>query len=106
VREWSLFLAHYDVLLIPVSAELPFPDDLDLQGKAGFERVWRAQMTMIGLPLLGLPGLSVATGLAPSGAPLGVQVVAARFREDLCLAAGAAIEAAGVPPSPVDPRAA
>ncbi|CPN40518.1 amidase [Bordetella pertussis] len=30
-------------------------------------------------------------------APLGVQVVAARFREDLCLAAGADIEARGAP---------
>ncbi|CPN04581.1 amidase [Bordetella pertussis] len=29
--------------------------------------------------------------------PLGVQVVAARFREDLCLAAGADIEARGAP---------
>ena len=104
VREWSEFLARYAVLLMPVSAELPFPDDLDMQGRAGFERVWRAQMPMIGLPLLGLPALSVATGLAPSGAPLGVQVVAARYREDLCLAAGAAIEAGGVPPMPVDPQ--
>ena len=106
VREWSLFLTRYAVLLMPISAEPPFPDDLDLQGRAGFERVWRAQMPMIGLPLLGLPALSVATSLAPSGAPLGVQVVAARFREDLCLAAGTAIEAGGVPPSPVDPRTA
>ena len=35
--------------------------------------------------------------------PVGVQIVAGRFREDLCLAAGEAIEARGVPPSPVDP---
>ena len=33
----------------------------------------------------------------------GVQLVAGRYREDLLLAAGAAIEAAGVPPAPVDP---
>jgi amidase len=32
-----------------------------------------------------------------------VQLVAARYREDLCLAAGATIEAAGVPEMPVDP---
>ena len=104
VRAWSDFLTRYAVLLMPVSAEAPFPDDLDLQGRESFDRVWRAQMPMIGLPLLGLPALSVATGLAPSGAPLGVQVIAARFREDLCFAAGAAIEAGGVPPMPVDPR--
>ena len=33
-----------------------------------------------------------------------VQVVAGRYREDLCLAAGEGIEAGGTPPSPVEPR--
>jgi len=37
--------------------------------------------------------------------PVGVQLVAGRFREDLLLAAGEAIEARGVPPMPVDPAA-
>jgi len=55
------------------------------------------------LPLLGLPGLAVATGLEGT-APVGVQLTAGRFREDLLLAAGEAIEAGGVPPSPIDPR--
>ncbi len=32
VRAWQLFLERYPVVLLPVSAELPFPDDLDLQG--------------------------------------------------------------------------
>jgi amidase len=35
--------------------------------------------------------------------PVGVQLVGARFREELLLLAGEAIEAGGVPPSPVDP---
>jgi amidase len=35
--------------------------------------------------------------------PVGVQVVAGRYREDVCLAAGEVIEAGGVPPSPIDP---
>ncbi len=93
-RLWELFLAQYPVLLLPVSAELPFTDNLDLQGDAAYERVWRAQMTQIGLPFMGLPGLSVAMGCA-GDRPVGVQVVAGRYREDLCLAAGEAIEAAG-----------
>ncbi len=37
---------QYAVVLMPVSAELPFPDDLDQQGAAGFDRVWEAQLTM------------------------------------------------------------
>ena len=42
---------------------------------------------MIGTPFMGLPGLTVATGLVGQ-TPVGVQVVAGRYREDLCLAGG------------------
>ena len=101
-REWSLFLDRHPVLLLPISGELPFPDGLDLQGEAGLQRVWRAQLTQRALPAMGLPGLAVATGMVGS-APVGVQVVAGRYREDLCLKAGEAIEAGGVPPAPIDP---
>ncbi len=101
-REWLQFFEHYAVLLIPVSAELPFADNLDLKDEASFARVWRAQLTEIAIPFMGLPGLTVSTGLV-GRAPVGVQVVSGRYREDLCLAAGEAIEAGGVPPMPIDP---
>jgi amidase len=51
---------------------------------------------------MGLPGLTVSTGLV-GRVPVGVQVVAGRYREDLCLLAGEAIEAGGTPSSVVDP---
>ena len=102
-RAWQLFLEQHPVVLLPVSAELPFENDLDLQGPAAYERVWEAQLTMIALPLTGLPALTVSTSLV-GRTPVGVQIVAGRFREDLCLAAGAAIEARGVPLAPVDPH--
>ena len=101
-REWLQFFETYAVLLIPVSAELPFPDNLDRKDEASFTRVWRAQLTEIAIPFMGLPGLTVSTGLVGK-APVGVQIVSGRYREDLCLAAGEAIEAGGVPPSPIDP---
>lgn len=104
-RAWQLYLERYPVVLLPVSAELPFENDLDLQGQEAYERVWRAQLTMIALPVAGLPALTVTTSLV-GRTPVGVQIVAGRFREDLCLAAGAAIEARGVPLAPVDPVAA
>ncbi|MFC5497898.1 amidase family protein [Caenimonas terrae] len=104
-RAWQLYLEQHPVVLLPVSAELPFENDLDLRDAASYERVWRSQMTMIALPLTGLPALTVSTALV-GRTPVGVQVVAGRFREDLCLAAGAAIEAGGVPPAPVEPQAA
>ncbi len=101
-REWLLFLENHSVVLMPVSAELPFPDGLDMRDEASFARVWRAQLPQIAIPFLGLPGLTVSTGLV-GRIPVGVQVVATRFREDLCLLAGEAIEAAGTPAAPVDP---
>lgn len=102
-REWQLFLDKYAVLLMPVSAELPFPDDLDRQGHEGFERVWDAQFLLRATPTLGLPALAVSTGLVGQ-TPVGVQIVANRYREDLCLYAGEAIEARGTPPAPIDPH--
>jgi len=102
MRQWRLFFAKYPVLLLPVSAELPFPDGLDLQGEKAFRRVWEAQLTMRALPAMGLPGLTVTTNLVGT-VPVGVQIVAGHFREDLCLLAGKAIEARGTPPSPIDP---
>jgi len=101
-REWLQFFETYAVLLIPVSGELPFPDNLDRKDEASFARVWHAQLTQIAVPFMGLPGLTVSTGLVGKS-PVGVQVVSGRYREDLCLAAGEAIEAGGVPPSPIDP---
>ena len=94
-REWNQFLNAYPVLLCPVSAEAPFPDMLDVESPAAFARVLEAQMTQIALPLMGMPGLSVAT--ASGNAPMGVQLVSARFREDILLAAGADIESRNLP---------
>ena len=101
-REWLQFFETYAVLLIPVSGELPFPDNLDCKDDASFARVWRAQLPQIAIPFMGLPGLTVSTTLV-GRTPVGVQVVSGRYREDLCLAAGEAIEAGGTPPAPIDP---
>jgi amidase len=101
-REWLRFFETYAVLLMPVSAELPFPDGLDLRDPASFERVWAAQLPQIAIPFMGLPALTVSTGLV-GRIPVGVQLVSTRYREDLCLLAGEAIEALGTPPAPVDP---
>ena len=101
-REWLAFFERYAVLLIPVSGELPFPDHLDRKDEASFARVWHAQLPQIAIPFMGLPGLTVSTGLV-GRIPVGVQLVSGRYREDLCLAAGEAVEAGGTPSAAIDP---
>ncbi|MEM9141161.1 MAG: amidase family protein, partial [Pseudomonadota bacterium] len=102
LREWQAFLTEYPVLLCPVCGELPFPAHLDVESDASFMRCYEAQLMQIGIPFLGLPGLTVTTGLV-GRAPVGVQVISGRYREDVMIEAGRIIEAAGTPPSPVDP---
>jgi amidase len=102
MRDWEIFLQKYPVLLCPVSAEAPFPDQLDVQSVESFQRVLEAQMTQIGLPLMGMPAISVATSGA-SANPMGVQLVAARFREDILFNAAADIAARNPPLEVADP---
>lgn len=52
--------------------------------------------------LLGLPALAMTTTVV-DGLPAGVQVYADHWREDLCLDAGADIEAACGVVAPIDP---
>src|SRR5438034_3019389 len=101
-RGWLLSPETYPVLLMHVAAELAFADGLDLRDDASFARVWRAQLPQIAIPFMGLPALTVSTGMV-GRIPVGVQVVSGRYREDLCLLAGEAIEAGGTPSAPVDP---
>src|SRR4051794_6395350 len=101
-RQWLELFERYAVLLMPVSGELPFPDHLDRKDEASFARVWHAQLPQIAIPFMGLPGLTVSTGLV-GRIPVGVQIVSGRYREDLCLAAGEAIEAGGTPSAAIDP---
>ena len=103
VREWFLFLERYPLVLSPVSAEPPFLHGFDTQGTARMQEVLKAQTPQVALPALGLPGVAVPTGLA-GGLPMGVQIMAARFREDLCLDAAAAIEARAGVLTPIDPK--
>ena len=101
-RVFQLFLEQYPLLLVPVSGTLPFAQHQDLGGPVAMAAVWEAQLTQTGLPLMSLPGLVVSTGMVGKS-PVGVQLISGRYREDLLLAAGEAIEAGGVPPSPIDP---
>jgi amidase len=96
-------MERYPLVLGPVSGEPPFPWGLDVESADTMARVLRAQESQFALPLLGLPGLSVPTGMA-GAVPMGVQLTAPRFREDLLFDAAEVIEAHCPSMTPIDPR--
>jgi len=102
-REWLMFLEDYPVVLTPVSAELPFKDNVDVESAEAFAQVVESQMPQIGLPFMGIPGLTVTTDVSNS-IPVGVQLAASRYREDILFAAGRDIESRGDAIVPVTPE--
>ena len=90
-RQWSVFLDRYALLLMPVSWQPPAPQDEDTQSWPRFRALLDAQSPLLATACLGLPGIAVPTGLH-GAVPMGVQLVAGRFREGLLLDAAQAIE--------------
>lgn len=92
-RDWAVFFERYPVLLLPNSWERQFPIDDDQRSPQRVQEILLAQSPLLSTAVLGLPGLSVPTGMF-NGLPTGVQLVATKFREDRLLAAGEVIERA------------
>jgi amidase len=70
--------------------------------------VLQSQALMVTVNLLGFPAAAVPVGSvtaegAPNGLPLGVQVIAGRYRENLALDAAEIIEAQHGLRTPIDP---
>ena len=103
LRAWMLFFQEYPLVLVPVSCEPPFPAGHDQGDDDTLDRLVTAQRAQFPPACLGLPGISVPTGIA-AGLPMGVQLIAGRFREDLLLDAAEIIEARAPMPTPLDPR--
>ena len=92
LRQWLMFLENYPVILTPVSVRRTPAVNADLDGDARVrELFWNDLRFMSSINVLGLPAAVVPVGFA-QGAPVGVQVIASRYREDVCLDAAAAIE--------------
>lgn len=89
IRQWQEFFAQAPLLLCPVSGEVPFDRQADQQGPERFEEIMQAQLTQLAIPALGLPGLAVPSPPTASTGdrPMGVQLLAGRYREDVLLAA-------------------
>lgn len=91
-RDWAVFLERYPILLMPNSWERPLTVDDDQRSAERVREILLAQSPLLSTAVLGLPGLSLPTGL-DGGLPTGVQLVAGRFREDRLLRAAELIEA-------------
>ena len=91
-REWADFLHRYPLLLLPASWKVPFAVDLDQTDSAGMRDILDAQSPLLSTAILSLPGLAVPMQ-SVNGIPSGVQLVAGRFNENLCLDAADAIDA-------------
>jgi amidase len=102
VRQWMEFFERFPVAITPRLGRIALPRQRGCREPRGLPPHHR-RAAHAGRPAAdGLPGLTVTTGLVGT-VPVGVQLLAGRYREDLLMQAGAVIEAAGTPPAPVDP---
>lgn len=79
------FMANYDVIICPVNANVAIPHGTCDVYDAGFSYTETYNLT-------GWPGAVVRAGTSPEGMPIGVQVVANPFREDVALKVAQFIE--------------
>lgn len=103
LRNWLAFMLRYPLILGPVSAEVPFAQGRDVASRADMKQILAAQAPMFFVPLLGVPALSAPVGLA-EGVPMGVQLIANRFREDMLFEAAQVIEDRSPVLTPIDPK--
>ena len=77
ITDMQVLAESADVLLTP-STPTPALADLSNTGNTGFQGPWTS---------CGLPTVTIPSGLAESGLPMGLQIIAAPFREERLLAA-------------------
>lgn len=103
LRKWQQFFGSYPLILTAVSWQLPYDLGEDQRHDLDFEEFYRRLAPTTATPILGLPGLSAPMGLAQSR-PVGVHLIADRYREDVLLDAGAVLERANGRITPATPE--
>jgi amidase len=98
---WLEFFEDYPLIVLPTLCDLP-PQWGEDQTHAGQQQLLQSARVGLVAPLLGLAGLALPVGTHGT-LRTGVQIVPARFREDLALDAGEVIEAAEGIVAPIDP---
>jgi amidase len=80
------FIAPYDVLICPVNANVALKHGAVQDHVDGFTYTATYNIT-------GWPGVVVRAGTSPEGLPIGVQILAKPWREDVALAVAQFVEA-------------
>ena len=99
---WNLLLTRYDLVISPTLTVLPFvvgqpfPPGVDGKPLTAWSNTALFNLTRH-------PAITTPAGLSASGLPIGLQIVAAHYRDDLVLRASAALEAARPRAFPVLP---
>lgn len=90
------WIKNYDLVLCPVHAVPPFPFDQPQDGNQSFRSVFN---------LHGWPASVIRCGTSAAGLPIGIQLVAQPWREDVSMAAAKVVEAAlgGYSPPRLEP---
>ncbi len=101
IWRWLEFMQTRPLVVLPTMGSLAPAHGLDTTLEGQRQVLDQIRVSLIA-PVLGLPSLAVPVGRAGRLRP-GVQIMAPRLREDLCLEAGEVIEAAEGIVMPVDP---
>jgi amidase len=103
-QEWQRFAAEHPVTLGPVWSTPPFEVGYDIAGVDEAADVIRRMRLVVAVNVVGAPAVVVPVGVA-DGLPQGVQLIADRWREDLCLEVADVLEDALGVLTPIDPVA-
>lgn len=99
---WNLLLTDYDLVIAPTLNVLAFPVGQPFPtGPDGAPNFAWSNTALFNLTRH--PAITTPAGLSASGLPVGLQIVAAHYRDDLVLQACAALEAAQARTFPVLP---
>ena len=101
MRSWTTFLTEHDVLVTPLMTTLTIPRKGDIAHANAMNEFDEIGRWGINLSAIALPALAFPVG-SHEGTPLGVQITARAWREDLLLAAGRDLERSLGTVTPVD----
>ena len=99
-RAWNEFFSDYPLVVLPGFAEPMMRRGQDREVSGAMFTVAKLARYMLNIPALGIPAMSFPMG-KHEGAPIGVQIVAHAWREDLILEAGHVLEASRGKVTPV-----